>query len=246
MLKPIFIAHRGYAAAYPENTLIALDAARQAGAEYVEVDIQLSADHIPVLFHDRDLQRLCKQTGAIHDYTFSQLEKFNVTDTEKFADQFAENKITPLHFFIDYLKEHPQLKAFIELKRSMIDHFGEALVLKTLLPLFTGMKKQISFISYNQAILKNIHDNTEYATGIVVDEWSEFDKKSGWSSEWVFCAAEGLPEDKSELNIKSKIAVFEVGNIGLAKHLLAKGIMYLETFRIKDMLEAFTKENGGE
>ncbi|HFD33365.1 MAG TPA: glycerophosphodiester phosphodiesterase, partial [Gammaproteobacteria bacterium] len=85
MLQPIFIAHRGYAAAYPENTLIALDAAFQAGTEYVEVDIQLSADHIPVLFHDRDLQRLCQQSGAIQDYTFSQLEKFNVTDSEKFA-----------------------------------------------------------------------------------------------------------------------------------------------------------------
>lgn len=242
-MNPIFIAHRGYASAYPENTLIALDAAQKAGAEYVEVDIQLSADHIPVLFHDRDLQRLCQQTGAIHDYTFSQLEKFNVTDSEKFADKYSDNKITLLQIFIDYLKEHPQLNAFIELKRSMIDTFGEEQVLKILLPMFKGMKEQISFISYNQSILKNIHANTDYATGIVVDEWNEIDNKSNWHSEWLFCSAEGLPENNEELKIKSKIAVFEVGNIGLAKHLFAKGITYLETFRIKEMLEVFSKEN---
>jgi len=243
VLKPIFIAHRGYAAAYPENTLIALDAARQAGAQFVEVDIQLSADHVPVLFHDRDLQRLCQQTGAIHDYTFSQLEKFNVTDTEKFADQYASNKITSLQGFIDYLKQHPQLSAFIELKRSMIDQFGEERVLEILLPLFSGMQEQISFISYNQTILKTIHDNTDYKTGIVVDDWTEYNKQANWQSEWLFCSAEGLPEDNAELEINSKIAIFEVGNVEMANKLLKKGICYLETFRINEMLSAFSSGN---
>lgn len=243
MLKPVFIAHRGYASAYPENTLIALDAARQAGASFVEVDIQLSADHIPVLFHDRDLQRLSHQAGAIHDYTFSELEKFNVTDSDKFTDKYANNKITTLKIFITYLNSHPELKAFIELKRSMIERFGEKKVLEILLPMFNGLKEQISFISYNQSILKTIHNTTDYATGIVVDEWSDYTQDAGWISEWLFCSAEGLPEENAELEIKPKIAVFEVGNIGLAKHLLAKGISHLETFRIKEMLHAFSNEN---
>ena len=243
MLKPVFIAHRGYASAFPENTLIALDAARQAGAKFVEVDIQLSADLVPVLFHDRDLQRLCQQTGAIHDYDFSELEKFNVTDVEKFSDKYANNKITTLQVFIDYVKLHPELNAFIELKRSMIEKFGEECVLDILLPLFNGMKEQISFISYNQPILKTIHNSTDYATGIVVDDWAEYNNDADWISEWVFCSSDGLPEDNAELEIKPKIAVFEVGNISLAKQLLAKGIYHLETFRIKEMLQAFPDEN---
>ena len=241
-MKPIFIAHRGYASAYPENTLIALDAARKAGASFVEVDIQLSADYIPVLFHDRDLKRLCQQAGAIHDYTFSELEKFNVSDAEKFSDKYTSNKITTLQIFIDYLKEHPELNAFIELKRSMIEKFGEKCVLEIILPMFTSMENQISFISYNQNILKTIHDSTHYATGIVVDDWSEYNKSDSWKSEWLFCSSDGLPENDLELEIKSKIAIFEVGNIGLAKHLMAKGICYLETFRIREMLQAFPDE----
>ena len=239
MQTPIFVAHRGYASAFPENTLIALDAARQAGAKYVEVDIQLSADLIPVLYHDRDMQRLCQQSGAIHDYSYSQLSEFNVTDSEKFADKFSENKITSLQTFIDYLKKHQELKAFIELKRSMIEKFGEEQVLKVILPLFDGMNEKISFISYNQSILKNINDNSDFSTGIVVDEWNEYNQKATWQSEWLFCSAEGLPEDNAELNVQPKIAVFEVGNIGLAKHILSKGICHLETFRIKEMLKAF-------
>ena len=242
MTKPIFIAHRGYASSYPENTFVALDAAKQAGAEYIEVDIQLTSDRIPVLFHDRDLKRLCQQNGSIHDYTFSQLEKFNVTDAEKFGTQFSENKITSLEKFIAYIKKHSTLNVFIELKRLMIDKAGEQKTLDILLPMFSGMEKQITFISYNQAILKNIHDNTNFKTGIVVDEWTQL-IKSNWLSDWVFCSADGLPENNDELNIDAKIAVFEVGNIGLAKHLLAKGIIYLETFRIKEMLNAFSNES---
>ncbi|MDH5396341.1 MAG: glycerophosphodiester phosphodiesterase family protein [Gammaproteobacteria bacterium] len=237
---PVFIAHRGYASAFPENTLIALDAARDAGAKFVEVDIQLTADLIPVLFHDRDLQRLCQQPGAIHDYTFLQLEKFNVSDAEKFKEKYCDNKITSLDSFIHYLHQNPELHAFIELKRSMIENFGEEQVLQIILPLFDAMKEQVSFISYDQKILKKINETTSYATGIVVDEWHEFNLNTGWTPEWLFCSAQGLPESNEELNINSKIAVFEVGNIGLAKHLLARGITYLETFRIKEMLTAFS------
>jgi len=241
VLRPTFIAHRGYAASFPENTLIALDAARQAGAQFIEVDVQLSKDLVPVLFHDRDLQRLCQQQGVIHDYTFEELKTFNVSDSEKFSDIYVDNKITSLQEFIDYLKDDSELSAFIELKRLMIDHFGEQTVLEVVLPMFVGMEQQICFISYNQSILKKIHGTSQHVTGIVVDRWSEYDAEASWESEWLFCSVEGLPEDNKALAIKPRIAVFEVGNIGVAKHLLAKGIFYLETFRIKEMLQGFSK-----
>jgi len=105
------------------------------------------------------------------------------------------------------------------------------------------MQEQISFISYNQTILKTIHDNTDYKTGIVVDDWTEYNKQENWQSEWLFCSAEGLPEDNAELEINSKIAIFEVGNVEMANKLLKKGICYLETFRIKEMLSAFSSGN---
>ncbi|MFK5915412.1 MAG: glycerophosphodiester phosphodiesterase family protein [Woeseiaceae bacterium] len=246
MSKPIFIAHRGYAAAYPENSLLALQAAKNVGAEYVEVDIQLSKDHVPVLFHDRDLNRLCQQNGAIHNYTFSELENFMLTDSEKFSNLYVDNKITSLQSFVEFLKENPNLKAFIELKRSMITIFGEDLVLEKVLPMFENMEKQISFISYNQNILKTIHNTTSFDIGVVVDQWSEYKVEKNNQPQWLFCSVEGLTSGNDEIkklqSNSTKIAVFEVGNIGVAKHLFAKGINYLETFRIKEMLENFNGE----
>ncbi len=52
------IAHRGYGAAYEGNTLEAAQAAWDAGADAVEVDVRRLADGSLVLFHDRELQNL--------------------------------------------------------------------------------------------------------------------------------------------------------------------------------------------
>jgi len=63
MLADHLVAHRGYPARLPENTLPSIEAAVQAGARYIEVDVQLSRDGEVILFHDRDLHRLCGQAG---------------------------------------------------------------------------------------------------------------------------------------------------------------------------------------
>ena len=63
MVIPEHVAHRGYTRHYPENTLIGIEAAIQAGARYVEVDVQLAADKTPILFHDRNLKRVCGVQG---------------------------------------------------------------------------------------------------------------------------------------------------------------------------------------
>lgn len=51
----LLIAHRGYHAESPENTLAAFDAAVDLGVDGIETDIRLSADGLPVLIHDRVL-----------------------------------------------------------------------------------------------------------------------------------------------------------------------------------------------
>jgi phosphatidylglycerol phospholipase C len=53
---PQTIAHRGYKAAYPENTLRAFSAAVEIGAHAVETDIHLSRDKVVILSHVSDLQ----------------------------------------------------------------------------------------------------------------------------------------------------------------------------------------------
>jgi glycerophosphoryl diester phosphodiesterase len=54
---PKVIGHRGAAAYAPENTLASFREARRRGATWVEADIVLTADDVPIVMHDDSLKR---------------------------------------------------------------------------------------------------------------------------------------------------------------------------------------------
>lgn len=55
--RPLVIAHRGYSANAPENTLPAFQFAIMAGADLVELDYHHSKDGVPIVIHDFDIDR---------------------------------------------------------------------------------------------------------------------------------------------------------------------------------------------
>ena len=85
-------AHRGYHdgnVAVPENSLSAFRAAIDAGYG-IELDVQLSADKVPMVFHDADLMRVCGVEGKIWDYTCRELQQMKLFDTDETIPTLAE------------------------------------------------------------------------------------------------------------------------------------------------------------
>jgi len=72
---PFVIGHRGAAGLAPENTLISLRRARLEGARWVEFDVMLSADGVPILFHDDTLERTTSGRGAVARQAFEHIRK---------------------------------------------------------------------------------------------------------------------------------------------------------------------------
>ena len=71
-------AHRGLhdnASDAPENSMASFHKAVDAGYG-IELDVQLTRDRIPVVFHDEALDRVCGVSGKVRDYTFDQLQAF--------------------------------------------------------------------------------------------------------------------------------------------------------------------------
>ena len=64
----VVIAHRGASVSHPENTLPSFLAAWDAGAQWVEADTQPTADGVPVLLHDADLDRTTSGSGPVRDH----------------------------------------------------------------------------------------------------------------------------------------------------------------------------------
>jgi len=110
--RPQVMAHRGASKIAPENTLSALRRAVEAGADWVEIDVQLTADSQVVLFHDGDLMRTSGDSARIADLSIEQLARFDVGSW--FAPEFADERIPSLAEAIDAVRGRAGLN--IELK----------------------------------------------------------------------------------------------------------------------------------
>jgi glycerophosphoryl diester phosphodiesterase len=74
---PWIIAHRGYRAKYPENTLSAFQAALDAGASMIELDVTMSYDRKLVVIHDGMLQRTTDGYGPVRGMSLKELKKLD-------------------------------------------------------------------------------------------------------------------------------------------------------------------------
>jgi len=76
-------AHRGlHGQGAPENSLAAAEAAIAAGMG-IECDIQLSGDHVPMVFHDWDLERLIGASGRFCDRTAADIGEMSLLGSDE-------------------------------------------------------------------------------------------------------------------------------------------------------------------
>ena len=81
----VYYAHRGLhdnETDAPENSMSAFRRAVEAG-DGIELDVQVTKDKIPVVFHDFTLQRVCGQEGKVCDYTYEELQQFCLVDRDR-------------------------------------------------------------------------------------------------------------------------------------------------------------------
>ena len=81
------VGHRGASGYAPENTLAAYDLALQLGADAIELDLQLTKEGVPVVFHDVTLDRIARptaeygpadHTGLVREKTLAQIKACDV------------------------------------------------------------------------------------------------------------------------------------------------------------------------
>lgn len=75
-------AHRGVSGHFPENTLQAIQAALDCGADGIEIDVYALEDEL-VVIHDRELNRTTNGTGVLEDYSLPELLQLDAGAGEK-------------------------------------------------------------------------------------------------------------------------------------------------------------------
>ncbi len=90
----LVIAHRGAAAVRPENTMAAFDKAIEEGADWIELDVQETAEGEVVVFHDRDFMKLAGTSLEIRHATRADLDRIDIGSW--FDPSFADQRVPSL------------------------------------------------------------------------------------------------------------------------------------------------------
>ena len=132
-MTPKIIAHRGVTRNDQENTLPAYHQAFSEGADGLEIDVRLSKDEKPIIFHDEDTSRLFKKNLEIKNTTFFELEALGNN----------ENRIPLLDEVLDFLPQNKE--CFIEIKSDANTvPFLDKLRIE---------KKNITFLSFDKNVV---------------------------------------------------------------------------------------------
>ena len=92
-------AHRGGSIEAPENTLESFEYALELGSEYIETDVQLSADGIPFIFHDDDLLRLLGKNLPFNSLHSEEIDKLRLFESYRIPTLEAALKKFPNALF---------------------------------------------------------------------------------------------------------------------------------------------------
>lgn len=139
------IAHRGGASVAPENTIAAFERGIADGADWLELDVQESADGIVVVQHDRDFMRAAGSRLEVWQATAADLATLDIGGV--FSPEFSDQRVPELREVLELAKG--RVGVFIELKYYGHDTDLEAKVVDLVEQ--TGMASDIVIMSLEYA-----------------------------------------------------------------------------------------------
>lgn len=112
------IAHRGFSGRAPENTLVAIRRAIDAGADMVEVDVTMTRDGHVILLHDETLKRTTNGRGKPFKKSLAKIRSLDAGSW--FAPEFAGERIPTLAEALETVKGRVLIN--IEIKKEAVEH----------------------------------------------------------------------------------------------------------------------------
>jgi len=238
------VAHRGLAAKFPENTLSAFRAALEAGASYLELDLQISADGTAIIHHDWDTLRTCGVPGVVGDQAAEELLRLRAGYAERFGEEFRDEPLPCLADLCELLADWPEVTAFLEIKPHSVERFGASAVLDAVLPHAEPLGARAVLLSFSKEVLAAARNRSPLPRGVACERYEELSAEAvqALEPEHVFCDVEHLPET-GDLAIEGRtLTVWEVVDPALSRELLARGVDLIETFSCDTLITALAQD----
>lgn len=166
MKYPNIWGHRGCSTRFPENTLVAFEAAAKLkGITGIETDVQMSKDGVLMIMHDEKLDRTTNGHGELRNYTLEELKEFEIQGVDGRIE-----RIPTLEEMFELLAPYCKNNGLIinlELKNSIIRYEGMEEKVLAMVEKF-GLEDYIvysSFLPESMGLVKEL--NSDAKTGIL-------------------------------------------------------------------------------
>jgi len=238
---PTLVGHRGYPARYPEDTLIGIQAAVEAGAPWFEFDVQLSSDLVPYLCHDDSLERTAGLDRIIMEMDSKALASVDVGEARRFGNQYAGTAPTRLDELASWLAMHQGVQAFVEIKAESLGYFGHDKVVERIMQAVKPVLDRCVIISFDALSLKLARQRGAGPIGWALEDAGPATVKTAadFRPEYLFADDRMFREAHAALKGKWQWAVYQVQDPPYATQLTEQGADLIETDAIVEMLKAY-------
>ena len=168
---PKIIGHRGAKGYAPENTIESVQTAADMGVEWVEIDVKLTKDQIPIIFHDETLDRTTNGSGNVADMLYEDIRQLEAGSW--FADSFAGIKIPTLEEMCEVLIDL-NLGLNLEIKPCPGREKETAEVALDALSRIWDDHDRLLISSFQHVSLETAMDMAgDWHRGLLMDEWQD-------------------------------------------------------------------------
>ena len=235
---PMLVAHRGWPARYPENTLEGFAAAAVAGARWLECDVQLSADAVPFVCHDLSLKRTGELDRLVTEMTAAELRKVCVGEPQRFNARYAQVRLPALANLIAWLATRPDVTLFVEIKRQSLRHHGAGLAVEKVMQAVRPAQNRCVIISFDPACVALAREQGAAAIGWAVEDTAPATRQSAraLSPDYLFTSEALFATVHAALPGAWRWVVYQTQDPARAVALAAQGAGLVETNDIGAML----------
>lgn len=240
---PQLLAHRGWASRYPENTHAGIEAALRAGVPSVELDVQLSADRVPMVVHDASLERTAGLDVRVNDLPAEDLAAISVHEPARFGERFAGALLPPLADIVALFQRWPESRAFVEIKRESAEHYGVDDTVARVLDVLRPIRDRCVLISFVERAVMSARRLGAQATGWVLNYYDDDARRlaDAMSPDYLICDYRKLPEAPTPLWPGSWCwGSYEITDAAHALALVGRGVGLIESMAAGELVEALS------
>jgi len=170
--RPRVWAHRGDSAHAPENTMLAFDRARAAGADGIELDVRFDADHNVVVFHDSELARLTGRPGRMDQLAAAERAGLRVGGE-------------PVPLLAEVLAAF-DLEVDVEIKAERTGRMGALVAATARVIRDSGRADQVLVSSFDPIALVQLHRHLpDVALAYLCHDEQPLPLRRGWLGRWI-------------------------------------------------------------